>query len=114
MNVKGFIIEDDQGREFVLLCEQPFGRSGRTFSLRGWQRLRLVPLQYPEQELRKIVGGVLATLDDLFRSLPKLLEHISGVSSDHTDPTTPLSRRTPLLRKAARREENTVRSEWPL
>jgi hypothetical protein len=41
MNVKGFIIEDDQEKEFVLLCEQPFGRSGRTFSLRGWQRLRL-------------------------------------------------------------------------
>ena len=66
MNVKGFIIEDNQGREFVLLCEQPFGRLGRTFSLRGWQRLRLVPLQYTEQELRKIVGGVLVTLNDLF------------------------------------------------
>ncbi|HEX5543847.1 MAG TPA: hypothetical protein VFX10_00055 [Nitrospira sp.] len=113
MNVKGFIIEDDQGREFVLLCEQPFGRSVRTFSLRGWQRLRLVPLQYTERELRKIVGGVLVTLNDLFRSLPKLLEHISGVSSDHAGSVTPLTRKTSVLRKVTRREENTVRSEWP-
>lgn len=113
MNVKGFIIEDDQGREFVLLCEQPLGRSGRTFSLRGWQRLRLVPLQYTERELRKIVGGVLITLNDLFRSLPKLLEHISGVSSDHPGSATPLTRKTPMLRKVTRQEENTVRSERP-
>jgi hypothetical protein len=93
MNVKGVIIEDDQGKEFVLLCEQPFGRSGRTFSLRGWQRLRLVPLQYTESELRKIVSGVLTTLND-FRSLPGLLEHISGVSSDNAGSATPLTRKT--------------------
>ena len=113
MNVKGFIIEDNQGREFVLLCEQPFGRLGRTFSLRGWQRLRLVPLQYTEQELRKIVGGVLVTLNDLFKSLPKLLEHSSRASSDHADSVTPLTRKAPVLRKATRRDEKTVRSEWP-
>ena len=109
MNVKGFIIEDDEGKEFVLLCEQPSGRAGRTFSLRGWQRLRLVPLQYTERELRKIVGGVLATLNDLFRSLPRLLEHIS----DHADSPAPLTRKTPVLRKVIRREEDTLRSEWP-
>ena len=113
MNVKGFIIEDNQGREFVLLCEQPFGRLGRTFSLRGWQRLRLVPLQYTEQELRKIVGGVLVTLNDLFKSLPKLLGHISRASSDHADSVTPLTRKAPVLRKVTRREEKMVRSEWP-
>jgi hypothetical protein len=82
MNVKGFIIEDDKGREFVLMCEQPSGRSGRTFSLRGWQRLRLVPLRYTEWELRKIVGGVLVTLNDLFKNLPRLLEHRDDISSD--------------------------------
>ena len=113
MNVKGFIIEDNQGREFVLLCEQPFGRSGRTFSLRGWQRLRLVPLQYTERELRKIIGGVLSTLNDLFKSLPRLLEHVSDAASDHAGSATTLTRKTPALRKVARREENTVRSEWP-
>jgi hypothetical protein len=113
MNVKGFIIEDDQGREFVLMCEQPFGRSGRTFSLRGWQRLRLVPLRYTERELRKIVGGVLATLHDLFRSLPKLLEHIHGGSSDIAGSATPLTRKRSVLRKVTGREEDMVRNEWP-
>jgi predicted component of type VI protein secretion system len=81
MNVKGFIIEDNQGREFVLVCEPPYRQLGGTFSLRGWQRRRLVPLQYTEGELRKITGGVLATLHDLFRNLPRLLEHSHGVSS---------------------------------
>lgn len=81
MNVKGFIIEDDQGREFMVVCEPPYRQLGGTFSLRGWQRRRLVPLQYTERELRKIIGGVLATLNDLFRRLPRLLEHSHGVSS---------------------------------
>jgi hypothetical protein len=112
MVLKGFIIEDDQGKEFVLLCERPFGRSGRTFLLRGWQRLRLVPLQYTEQELRKIVVGVRATVHDLFRSLPRLLEHISGDSPNHSS-TTPLPRRTPVLRKARRQEEEVMMHEWP-
>ncbi|MEK9140678.1 MAG: hypothetical protein AAB308_06470 [Nitrospirota bacterium] len=83
MNVKGFIIEDDQGREFVVVCEPPYRQLGGTFALRGWQRRRLVPLQSTERELRKIAGGALATLHDLFRSLPRLLEHSHGVSSAH-------------------------------
>lgn len=83
MNVKGFIIEDDHGREFVVVYEPPYGRLGGTFSLRGWQRRRLVPLQYTEGELRKIAGGVLDTLHDLFKSLPRLLEHSHGGSSAH-------------------------------
>jgi hypothetical protein len=103
MNVKGFIIEDDQGREFVLVCEQPFGRLGRTFSLRGWQRRRLVPLQYTERELRKIVGGVLITLNDLFRSLPRLLDHIHGGSSDNGSSATRLTRTIPALKKVTGR-----------
>jgi hypothetical protein len=81
MNVKGFIIEDDQGREFMVVCEPPYRQLGGTFSLRGWQRRRLVPLQYTELELQKITSGVLATLHDLFRSLPRLLEHNHGVSA---------------------------------
>ena len=83
MNVKGFIMEDDQGREFVVVCEPPYNRLGGTFFLRGWQRRRLVPLQYTERERRKIASGVLATLSDLFRSLPRLLEHSDGISSAH-------------------------------
>ena len=81
MNVKGFIIEDDQGREFMVVCEPPYRQLGGTFSLRGWQRRRLVPLQYTELELQKITSEVLATLHDLFRSLPRLLEHSHGVSA---------------------------------
>ena len=83
MNVKGFIIEDDQGREFVVVCEPPYRQLGGTFYLRGWQRRRLVPLQYTERELKKIAGGVLATLHDLFRCLPRLFEHSHRVSSAH-------------------------------
>jgi hypothetical protein len=75
VNVKGFILEDDQGREFVMVCEKPSLQSGKTFYLRGWQRRRLVPLQYTERELRRIVGGVLATLDDLFKSLPRFSDN---------------------------------------
>ena len=83
MNVKGFIIEDDQGREFVVVYEPPYRQLGGTFSLRGWQRRRLVPLQYTERELRTIASGVLAALHDLFRSLPRLLEHNRSLSSAH-------------------------------
>ena len=66
MNVKGFILEDDQGRELVMVCQQPYTAPGKTFALRGWQRRRLVPLRYPEPELRRMVGGVLTTLHELF------------------------------------------------
>mgnify|MGYP006313133501 CR=1 FL=1 len=83
MNVKGFIIEDDQGREFVLVCEPPYRQLGGTFSLRGWQRRRLVPLQYTEREIGEITSGVLATLNDLFRRFPRLLKPSHGVSSAH-------------------------------
>ncbi len=72
MHVKGFILEDDQGREFVLGCERPGIQLGQKFFLRGWQRRRLVPLQYSERELRQIVGGVLITLKALFETLPRL------------------------------------------
>ncbi|OQW41769.1 MAG: hypothetical protein A4C66_09780 [Nitrospira sp. HN-bin3] len=71
MNVKGFILEDDQGREFVMGCERPSARLGRTFLIRGWQRRRLIPLPYSEQEARHIVGEALMALDDLFSSLLK-------------------------------------------
>jgi len=78
MNVKGFILEDDQGREFVMVCEKPYLQPGRTFSLRGWQRRRLVPLDYSERELRQIVGGVLVTLDDLFTNLPRFSDSVDA------------------------------------
>ena len=69
MNVKGFIMEDDHGKEFVVVCEKPYKQPGKVFALRGWQRRRMVPLQCTGQELREITGGVLMTLDDLCQSL---------------------------------------------
>lgn len=75
MHVKGFILEDDQGREFVVGCERAYAQLGKKFFLRGWQRRRLVPLHYTDRELRQIVGGVLVTLDELFQSLPRFVEN---------------------------------------
>jgi hypothetical protein len=69
MNVKGFILEDDRGREFVMGCERPNAQLGRTFLLRGWQRRRLIPLQYSEREARHVVEEALMALDDLFSTL---------------------------------------------
>ena len=73
MDVKGFIIQDGQGRDFVLLCEQSNVGLRNMFSLRGWQRRRPVPLQCTEQDLRRIVADVLLTLDALFTSLPRFM-----------------------------------------
>jgi hypothetical protein len=89
MKVKGFIIEDDQKREFVLVCERSDTELGKAFALRGWQRRRLVPLQYSEQELRRIVGGVLVTLDDLFKSLPKFSDNGDVAFSQEERSTAP-------------------------
>jgi hypothetical protein len=69
MNVKGFILEDDQGREFVMGCEQPHAKLGRMFLLRGWQRRRLVPLRYSEREGGHIVREALIALNELFGDL---------------------------------------------
>ncbi len=90
MNVKGFILEDDQRREFVMVCERPYNGLGRIFSLRGWQRRRLVPLQETEWERRQIAGGALTALHDLFKSLPILIEHIDAASSDAAHPVPPV------------------------
>lgn len=99
MNVKGFILEDEQGREFVMTCQQSPEQSGKTFALRGWQRLRLVPLQYPEWELRNIVAGVLIALNDLFKNLPRVVESIDLSSSHVASSATPSLRGTSVLRK---------------
>ncbi len=99
MNVKGFILEDDEGREFVLACEKPYVQPGRAFLLRGWQRRRLVPLHYSERELRRIVGGVLVTLDDLFKNLPRFSDSLDASLSQTERSTTPRLRKPPALRK---------------
>lgn len=107
MNVKGFILEDDQGREFVMVCEKPYLQPGRTFSLRGWQRRRLVPLLYSERELRRIVGGVLVTLDDLFKSLPRFSSNADMHLSLGDSATTSRLRKPVVLRKVDQ-DENCI------
>jgi hypothetical protein len=89
MYVKGFIIEDDSGREIVALCEPPYGQPAKTFSIRGWQRLRLVPLRQTKQEYRQIVGGVEATLHDLLDHLPRFCEGEDASSPDKVGAVTP-------------------------
>jgi len=90
MYVKGFIIEDDQGREIVALCEPPYAQPAKTFSIRGWQRLRLVPLRHTKREYRQLVGGVEATLHDLLDHLPRLSEDKEESSSEKVGATIPV------------------------
>lgn len=99
MRLKGFILEDGQGREFVMVCERSQMQVRKIFALRGWQRRRLVPIHHTERELRHIVGGVVVELNDLFDILPRRLEHVGKVcSSKKSSSGTP-----PLhVRKAAK------------
>ena len=107
MNLKGFILEDGQGREFVMVCEPSHMRLGKTFVLRGWQRRRLVPLHYTKQELRQITRGVMVTLNDLFKSLPRSFEGPDSLSSVKTSSVTHASRKT---RKV---DGDPVKNGWP-
>lgn len=74
MDVKGFIMEDEQGQEFVVVCEKPYRQPGKAFALRGWQRRRMVPIQHTGQELRHITRGVRRTLNDLLQRLPRVCD----------------------------------------
>lgn len=65
MQVKGFIIEDDQGRELVLVRELLSEPLGKAFLLRGWQRRRLVPINYTKLEYEEVMEEVLLTLSHL-------------------------------------------------
>lgn len=90
MHLKGFILEDDQGREFVMVCERPRMQLRKIFAIRGWQRRRLVPVHHTEHELRKIVGGVVIELNDLFDILPRHVERGDKVLSNRkSNPTAP-------------------------
>lgn len=76
MHVKGFLMEDDQGQEFVVVCEKPSQQPGQVFALRGWQRRRMVPLPCTGPELRHITGGVRSVLQDLVHRLPSASEDV--------------------------------------
>ena len=107
MTVKGFIVEDDEGREFVVVCERPYRQFGGAFLLRGWQRRRLVPLHYSERELRRIVGKVLISLDDLFKSLPRFSSNADMHLSLGDSATTSRLRKSVVLRKVDQ-DENCI------
>ena len=76
MGLKGFLMEDEQGQEFVLVCEKPYRQPVKVFALRGWQRRRLVPLQCAEREQRHLTGGVRSSLKDLFYRRPNVSEDV--------------------------------------
>ena len=92
MNLKGFIMEDDQGREFVMVCEQPSTQLGTIFSVRGWQRRRLVPLHHTERELCQIIEEVQIKLEDLFKTFPRSVQGTDKAYSAPTGSSAPLLR----------------------
>jgi hypothetical protein len=67
---------------FVMVCQSPSDRLGGTFSLKGWQRRRLVPLHHTERESQEIVAGALLTQNHLFTSPPRFAEE-----ADDTKPS---------------------------
>jgi len=71
MQIKGLIMEDSQGKEFVMLCESPANPKGKIFSLRGWQRRRLVPLRYTEREHQQVVTATLLSLSHLLENIQR-------------------------------------------
>lgn len=82
MHLKGFILEDGQGQEFVMVCERPHLQFRKIFALRGWQRKRLVPVRHTERELSQIIEGVVVALNDLLGGLPRRLEHVDKAFSN--------------------------------
>lgn len=100
MQVKGFILEDQRGREFVLKCERPYNELGEKFCLRGWQRRRMVPLRYTEPELRQIVGGAILALNEFFEALPGLLENrLEDVASSRVSSASGRGSAQPVSRR---------------
>lgn len=71
MHIKGLIMEDSQGKEFVMLCDSPENSMGKIFSLRGWQRRRLVPLRYTERERQQVVTATLLSLSHLLENIQR-------------------------------------------
>lgn len=88
MHLKGFILEDGQGREFVMMYERPHMQLRKMFALRGWQRRRLVPVHHTEHELRQIVGGVAIEINDLFSNPLRRLEQVDKTFSNKKSNST--------------------------
>lgn len=71
MRVKGFIMEDDQGRELVLVRKSPSELLAKAFLLSGWQRRRLVPLRHTKQECKEVMDEITLTLIHLCMTLSR-------------------------------------------
>lgn len=71
MQIKGLIMEDSQGKEFVMVCDSPANPKGKIFSLSGWQRRRLVPLRYTEREHQQVVTAALLSLSHLLEDIQR-------------------------------------------
>lgn len=71
MQIKGLIMEDSGGKEFVMVCDSPTNPAGKVFSLSGWQRKRLVPLRYTEREHQQVVTAALLSLGHLLENIQK-------------------------------------------
>lgn len=72
MQIKGLIMEDAQGKEFVMVCDSSSIPTSQVFSLRGWQRRRLVPVRHTEREHDQIVAAALLVLNHLVEDVPKV------------------------------------------
>lgn len=71
MQIKGLIMEDSQGKAFVMVCDSPANPTGKIFSLSGWQRRRLVPLRYTEREHQQVVTAALLSLSHLLEDIQR-------------------------------------------
>lgn len=72
MQIKGLIMEDAQGKEFVMVCDSSSIPTSQVFSLRGWQRRRLVPVRHTEREHDQIVAAALLALNHLVEDVSKV------------------------------------------
>lgn len=73
MRFTGILLEDNQGREFVMTCLSPKDSLGKTFQLRGWQRRRLVPFRSTEEESKEVMAKVQRTLNSMGSKFPSTI-----------------------------------------
>lgn len=73
MRFTGILLEDNQGREFVMMCLSPKNPLGKTFQLRGWQRRRLVPFRSTEKESKEVMAKVQRALNSMGSKFPSTI-----------------------------------------
>lgn len=73
MHFTGILLEDKQGREFVMMCLSSKKPLGKTFQLRGWQRRRLIPFRPTEEESKEIMAKVRGALNSMGSKSPSTI-----------------------------------------